>query len=72
MYVRNSWAVVVFFIVKSERKRWSRTNFEAEDLKENIRAIFVYIANQIEQRNIFRIFQILNTSYIFIPSLMPV
>ena len=41
-YVRNSLAVV-FFIVKSESERLPRTDFAAEDMKENIRAIFVYI-----------------------------
>ena len=38
--------VVVFFIVKSESKRLPSTctHFVAEDMKENIQAIFVYIA----------------------------
>ena len=42
-YVRSSLAVVVFFIVKSERKRSPGTDFAAEDVKENIRATFAYI-----------------------------
>ena len=40
-YMRNVLAVVVFFIVKSESKRSPRTDFVAEDMKENIRVIFV-------------------------------
>ena len=43
-YVRSSLAVVVFFIVKSESKRSPGTDFAAEDMKENIRMIFIYIA----------------------------
>ena len=43
-YVRSSLVVVVFFIVKSERKGSPGTNFGAEDMKENIFLIFVYIA----------------------------
>jgi len=35
---------VVIFIVKSESKRWPGTDFAAEDMKENIWVIFVYIA----------------------------
>ena len=35
--------VVVFFIVKSENKRSPGTDFAAEDMKENIQSIFVYI-----------------------------
>ena len=42
IYVRSNLAVVVFFIVKSESKRSPGTNFAAEDVTENIRAIFVY------------------------------
>ena len=40
----SSLAVVVFFKVKSESKRSPGTDFAAEDMKELIRAIFVYIA----------------------------
>ena len=36
-------AVVVLFIVKSESKRSPVTEFTAEDMKENIQMIFVYI-----------------------------
>ena len=43
-YVRISLADVVFFIVKSESKRSPRADFAAEDMKDNIRAIFVLIA----------------------------
>ena len=43
-YVSSSLAAVVFFIVKSESKRSPGTNFVMEDMKENIRAILVYIA----------------------------
>ena len=35
---------VVFFIVKSESKRSPRSDFAVEDMKENIQAIFVYLA----------------------------
>ena len=38
----SSLAVVVFFIVKSESKTSPGSEFAAEDMKENIRAIFVY------------------------------
>ena len=53
-YVRSSLAVVVYFIVKSESNRSPGTDFVEEDMKENIRAIYAYIAanfrisNQIE------------------------
>ena len=43
-YLRNSLAVVVFFIVKSEGKRSPGTDFKTEDMKENIQAIFAYIS----------------------------
>ena len=43
-YVRSSLAVVVFFIVKSESSTSSGTEFAPEDMKENIRAILIYIA----------------------------
>ena len=43
-YVRSSLTVIVYFIVKSERKRSPETDFGAENMKENIRAIFAYIA----------------------------
>ena len=36
--------VVVFFIVKSESKRSPGTDYTAEDMKENIQAIFVDVA----------------------------
>ena len=42
IYVRSSLAFVVFFIVNSESKTLPGTNFVAEDMKENIRTIFVY------------------------------
>ena len=42
IYVRSSLAFVVFFIVNSESKILPGTNFVAEDMKENIRTIFVY------------------------------
>ena len=42
IYVRSNLVVVVVFIVKSESKRSPGTNVSAEDMKENIRAIFVY------------------------------
>ena len=42
--MRSSLAVVVFFIVKSESKISSGTDFVAEDMKANIRAILIYIA----------------------------
>ena len=53
-YVRSCLAVVVYFIVKSESNRSPGTDFVEEDMKENIRAIYAYIAanfrisNQIE------------------------
>ena len=37
--------IVVFFIVTSESKRLPGTDFNAEDMKENIRVIFAYIAS---------------------------
>ena len=43
-YVRSSLMVVVFFIVKSESKRSPGTDFVAEDMKGNIRKVFVYTA----------------------------
>ena len=43
-YVRSSLAVVVCLIVKSESKTSPGTDFAAEDMKENIRAIILYIA----------------------------
>ena len=42
--MRSGLAVVVLFMVKSESKRLPVTNFAAEDMKENIRMIFVYTA----------------------------
>ena len=39
--MRSSLAVVVFFIVKSESKRSPGTDFAEEDMKENIRTVFV-------------------------------
>ena len=42
IYVRTSLAVVFFFMVKSESERSPGTDFAAEAMKENIRAIFVY------------------------------
>ena len=82
--VRNSLAVVVFFIVKSERKK-----FVAEDMKENIWMIFEYsnifplfdlipkfaaiysceFLNQIKQQENVWIFEISNRNQIFVPSL---
>ena len=38
----SSLAVVVVFIFKSESKTLPGTDFAAVDMKENIRAIFVY------------------------------
>ena len=35
---------VIYFIVKSESKRSSGTNFAEEDMKENILGLFAYIA----------------------------
>ena len=35
---------VVIFVVESESNRSPRTDFAVEDMKENIRVIFVYIA----------------------------
>ena len=46
--MRSRLAVVVFFKVKSESKRSPGTNFAAEDMKENIRAMFTYIASNFE------------------------
>ena len=43
-YVRSSLAVVMFFIVKSESKSSPGIDFTAEDMMENIRVIFVYLA----------------------------
>ena len=45
-YVRNSLAVVVFFMVKTESKRSPGTDFATEDRKENIRAVLVYVATK--------------------------
>ena len=42
LYVKRSLVVVLFFMVKSESKISPGTNFAAEDMKENIRVIFVY------------------------------
>ena len=42
--MRSSLAVVIFFMVKPESKRSPGTDFAADDMKENIREIFVYIA----------------------------
>ena len=50
-YVRSSLAFVVFFIVKSECQRSPGTDFAAEDMKEIIRAIFVYIAANFRTSN---------------------
>ena len=44
--------VVIFFIVKSESKRSPRIHFTAEDMKENIRAMFVYIAVNFESNSV--------------------
>ena len=66
-------AVVVFFIVKSESERSPGTDFAAEeDMKDNIRAIFVHIAAnfRIECRENVRILEISNTNRIFVPSLV--
>ena len=52
-YVRSILAVIVIFIVKSESKRSPGTDFAAEDMKENIRAIFVYIAANFRNSNRF-------------------
>ena len=49
--------VVVFFIVKSESKRSSVADFAAEDVKKNIRAIFVYIAAHFLKSNIGKTFE---------------
>ena len=43
-YMRSSLAFVIFFIVKSERKRSPGTDFAAEDMKDTIRAILFYTA----------------------------
>ena len=43
-YVRIGLAVVVFFTVKSETKKSPGTDFAAEYMKENIQAIYSYIA----------------------------
>ena len=67
--------VVVFFIVKSESKRSPGTDFAVEDMKENIPAIFVYIAanflisNRIES-NRKKTFEISNTNRISFLSLV--
>ena len=50
-YVRSSLVVVDFFIVKSESKRSSGTHLAAEDMEENIQAIFVYILYNFESNN---------------------
>ena len=44
-----------FFIVLSENKTLPGTDFTVEDMKENIRAIFVYVAANFESNsgNIF-------------------
>ena len=47
-YVRSSLAVVIFFVVKSESNESPGTDFAVEDMKENIRGIFVYIALNVE------------------------
>ena len=57
--MRSSLAVVVFFIVKSESKRSPGSDFAAEDMKENIQAMFIYLAAD------FRI-----SNRIFVPSLL--
>ena len=44
----SSLAIVVFFKVKSESKRSPRTDFAAEDMKENVQAIFFYIVRNYE------------------------
>ena len=73
-YAKSSLAVVVFFIVKSKSKRSRPGRFCGGNMKENIRAIFIYIAanfripNRIEQRENVRIFVISNTNRIFVPS----
>ena len=43
-FMRSSLAVVFFFKVKPESKRSPGTDFEVEDMKENIWTIFIYIA----------------------------
>ena len=50
-YVRSSLAVAVFSIVKSERKMSPGTDLAAEDMKENVRAIFVYIVAHFQISN---------------------
>ena len=47
-YVRSSLAVllVVFFIVESKSKRLP--GIAVEDMKENIRAIFIYMAAKVQ------------------------
>ena len=71
-YMRNGLVVVDLFIVKSESKQSPQTDFVAEDMKETIWTIFVYIvANfQTEWRENVRTFKILDTDRIFIPSLL--
>ena len=71
-YVRSSLAVVASFIVKSESKRSSGTDFVVEDMKENIRAIFVYIAANLLfliELNSDKTFKYSNMNRIFVPSL---
>ena len=50
--MRCSLAVVVYFIVKSESKRSPGADFAEEDMKENIRTIFAYIAANLRISNL--------------------
>ena len=54
-------AVVFFFIGMSESKRLPGSDFMVKNMKENIRAIFVYVAANFES-NSGKMFEILNTN----------
>ena len=64
IYVRSNLAVVVFFIVKSESKRLPGTNFAAEDMKEIIRAIFVYSCEFRIELNSWKTFEFSNRIFV--------
>jgi len=44
------WLYVVVFKVRSESKRSPGTDFAAEDMEYNIRAIFVYLAAHFQNK----------------------
>ena len=66
-YARSGLAVVVFFIVKSENKRSPGTDFAAEDMKENIQAIFVYITCKFSNKNRIFVQSLLCKPFLVLP-----